>query len=124
MFDPTNYSFLLSIHLLAVGASLSLFIVRGIGVLYGASWPMKAITRYMSIVIDSLLLIAGISLWIAMRHNPVHEPWFAIKLFLLPVYIVCGSYALKRATSRNKKIFFYFLSILVIVSIISLAHFR
>ena len=85
------------VHLLAVSLSAALFAARGLGVLAHAAWPMQARWRWLSVAIDGVLLLAGISLWWLVPHNPLHEPWLAAKLLLLPVYVVLGSLALKRA---------------------------
>ena len=91
------------VHLGAVGLSVTLFTARGLGVLSHAAWPMQARWRRLSVTIDGVLLLGGISLWRLVPHNPLQEPWLAAKLLLLPVYVVLGSLALKRArTARGR----------------------
>jgi uncharacterized membrane protein SirB2 len=46
-----------------VVASVSLFAVRGLGVLTGHSWPMYQVWRGLSVSIDVSLLSAGSKLW-------------------------------------------------------------
>ena len=38
------------------------------------------------------------------QHNPLHEAWLASKLVLLVVYVMLGSFALKRARSQGARL--------------------
>ncbi len=101
---PWLYPALLWSHMLLVGLSLSLFSARGLGALWRQPWIMRPAVRGLSVSIDSLLLGAGISLWVLLQHNPLHEAWLATKLVLLVVYVVLGSLALKRARSPGARL--------------------
>jgi uncharacterized membrane protein SirB2 len=87
-------------HLLLAGLSVGLFALRGLGVLAGARWPLRAGVRHASVLIDSLLLLAGVLLALALQ---VTQAWLAVKLALLLAYIGLGSLALKRAPTRRLK---------------------
>lgn len=101
MFDSaTLYAALRAAHIGLVIASVSLFAVRGLGVLLSAAWPMRPRLRHLSEGIDTLLLLAGATLWWWLQHNPLREPWFMTKLLLLPLYVLLGIFALKRARTR------------------------
>jgi uncharacterized membrane protein SirB2 len=82
-------------HLGLVACSGGLFAVRGLAVLSRASWPLGGAARRASELIDSLLLLAGASLWAALSLNPLRDHWLGVKLGLLVVYIVLGSFALR-----------------------------
>jgi len=84
-------------HVALVLASGLLFAVRGAAVLAGQSWAMRKPWRWLSYGIDTLLLSAGVALWVVLSLNPLHSPWLVAKLLLLVLYIVLGSLALKRA---------------------------
>ncbi len=71
--------------------------VRGAAALRQCEWPMRKPWRRLSYAIDTLLLAAGVSLWLLLRLNPVHDAWLGAKLLLLIAYIVAGSLALKYA---------------------------
>ena len=47
--------------------------------------------------IDTLLLAAGVTLWVLLSLHPVASPWLGAKLLLLVLYVALGSLALKRA---------------------------
>jgi uncharacterized membrane protein SirB2 len=91
------YSPLKLAHVGLVLVSGGLFTLRGALVLAGQSWAMARPWRLLSYGIDTLLLTAGVTLWILLSLNPVASPWLGVKLLLLVLYIVLGSLALKRA---------------------------
>jgi uncharacterized membrane protein SirB2 len=91
------YSPLKLAHIGLVLVSGGLFALRGALVLAGQSWAMARPWRLLSYGIDTLLLTAGVTLWVLLSLNPVASPWLGVKLLLLVLYIVLGSLALKRA---------------------------
>jgi len=118
------YTALLHAHRTLVGMSVALFVARAIGVAGQTTWPMTPVVRWSSVLIDSLLMAAGIALWALMQHNPVHEPWLALKLFLLLVYIALGTYGLKRGRTRAIRMGFSVLALLVITQMFGIARTR
>lgn len=116
------YPALLTLHLTAVALSITIFLARGVGVaLLQHAWPMAKAWRTLSVAVDTILLIAGVLLWITMSHNPLHEPWLEAKLLLLLVYIVLGSFALKRAKTLAAKRMFMIAALLVVGFMVSIA---
>ena len=107
MSTQSLYPFWLQAHLVSVVASISLFAIRGLGVLLQMRWPMLPVWRVTSVMIDIVLLSAGITLWWMVSHNPIQESWLAVKLTLLPVYVALGTMALKKADTTPKRLFFY-----------------
>jgi uncharacterized membrane protein SirB2 len=97
----SSYSVLRAAHIALVIASVSLFTARGLGALAGGQWPLRAPWRRLSMGIDTLLLVAGVALWVLMHHSPLREPWLLVKLLLLPAYVVLGALALRRAPTRG-----------------------
>ena len=94
-------------HIALAAVSGGLFAMRGFAVLAGAGWPMQALARRGSMLIDTALLVAGATLWSVAALIPLRDHWLAGKLLLLPAYVVLGSLALKRArTSRGKLLSF------------------
>lgn len=84
-------------HLGLVALSGGLFALRAGGRLAGARWPMRAGWRMASVVIDTLLFAAGLALWWLLALDPLRDRWLAAKLLLLVLYVLLGSWALKRA---------------------------
>jgi len=118
------YPALLHTHRALVGLSVMLFVARALGVALLQAWPMKATVRWSSMFIDTVLMAAGVGLWVLLRHNPVQEPWLALKLALLLLYIVLGSYGLKRGTTRGARAIFSLLAFLVVLQMVAIARWR
>lgn len=84
------------VHVAAVVASGLLFVLRGGAVLAGARWGMAAPVRYLSYAIDTTLLTAALMLLTLLPTALFANGWLATKLGLLVLYIVLGSFALRR----------------------------
>jgi uncharacterized membrane protein SirB2 len=89
------------VHVAAVIASGLLFAIRGIAVQWDARWAMATPVRWTSYLIDSVLLTAALMLVSILHQYPFVNGWLTAKVSLLVVYIVLGTFALKRgATAR------------------------
>jgi uncharacterized membrane protein SirB2 len=115
------YSPLKLAHIGLVLVSGGLFALRGALVLAGQSWAMARPWRLLSYGIDTLLLTAGVTLWILLSLNPVASPWLGVKLLLLVLYIVLGSLALKRARAPSARCASYAGALLVYLFMASVA---
>src|SRR4029453_7483399 len=89
-----------AVHIAAVAASGLLFLLRGAAVQVGASWAMAAPLRYLSYTIDTVLLTAALMLATIIHQFPFVQGWLTAKVLLLVVYVVLGSFALKRGRTR------------------------
>lgn len=92
-----------SVHVAAVLASGGLFALRGALVLAGMRWAMSAPLRYLSYTIDTALLTAALMLATLLPGAVFANGWLAVKLTLLVVYVLLGSFALKRGRSRRTR---------------------
>ncbi len=102
------------VHIGAVLTSGALFLLRGLGLnLFNAAWPMWAPVRYVSYTIDTVLLTAALMLMTIVHQYPFMHAWLTVKLVLLVVYIVLGSFALKRAKTRRARLGFFAAALLV-----------
>jgi len=111
-------------HLALVVLSGTLFALRGAGVLGGARWPLHKALRIGSVVIDTLLLAAGVTLWSLLQQNPLRESWLGAKLVLLVLYIVLGSWALKRAQTTAARAVFFVAALTVFATMVSIGWTR
>jgi uncharacterized membrane protein SirB2 len=84
------------VHVVAVVASGSLFLLRGIAVQAGMPWAMAVPVRYLSYSIDIVLLTAALVLLTVLPAAVFANGWLWPKLGLLVVYVVLGTFALKR----------------------------
>ena len=110
------------VHICAVIASGSLFALRGAGALAGARWPMWAPLRYLTYTIDTVLLTAALMLVTILHQYPFVQAWLTVKVLLLVVYIVLGTFALKRARTPRSRAIFYGAALAVYLFIASVAR--
>lgn len=108
-------------HIAFVTCSGALFALRGVSLLAGARWPSRPAARVASVVIDTLLLAAGATLWWLLRLDPLRQPWLGAKLVLLVPYVLLGTWALKRARGRGERLLGLALALLVFATIASIA---
>lgn len=110
------------VHVTAVIASGSVFVLRGLATQIGARWPMVAPVRYLSYTIDTILLTAALMLLTILPGAIFANGWLVVKLVLLVAYIVLGTYALTRARTARVKLICFLAAILTYVSIIAVAR--
>lgn len=115
------YPWLRPLHIALVTLSVTLFALRGLGVLAGQAWPMAGWARGLAPVIDSLLLLAGGTLWWLLQLHPTQDRWLLVKLVLLIVYIVLGTLALKRAPTRGAQALCFVAALVVVGFMVSIA---
>ena len=118
---PWLYPTLLHLHRACVAASITLFMARGLGVAALQTWPMQRGWRYLSVAIDVPLLAAGVGLWTFLGYHPLQQTWLGLKLALLVVYIVLGSFALKRGHTRAGRQVFFALALAAVASMVGIA---
>jgi len=111
-----------SVHIAAVMASGLLFLMRGAAVNAGMTWAMAAPLRYLSYLIDTTLLTAALMLATLLHQYPFVHAWLTVKIALLVIYIVLGSFALKRGSTRKIRILCWFAALLVYAFIITVAR--
>ena len=111
-----------AVHIAAVIASGLLFLLRGGAVQLGASWAMAAPLRYLSYTIDTVLLTAALMLATILHQFPFVQAWLTAKVLLLVVYIVLGSFALKRGRTRAVRTSCWLAALLVYLFIVGIAR--
>jgi len=110
------------VHVAAVLSSGVLFAMRGVAMLAGARWFMAAPLRYLSYTLDTVLLTAALMLATMLHQYPFVHAWLTVKVLLLGVYVVLGSYALKRGATRAVRARGFVAALLVYAFIISIAR--
>ena len=111
-----------AVHIAAVMLSGVLFLLRGGAVQLGASWAMAAPLRYLSYTIDTVLLTAALMLATIIHQFPFVQGWLTAKVLLLVVYVVLGSFALKRGRTRAVRTSCWIAALLVYLFIFSIAR--
>lgn len=111
------------VHIAAVTASGALFFLRGLALnMFGQSWAMAAPLRWTSYAIDTVLLTAALMLMSIVQQYPFADHWLTVKVLLLVVYVVLGSFALKRGRTRGVRISFWLAASGVFLFIVSVAR--
>lgn len=97
-----DYLLLKKIHVHCAGLSVALFALR-LGLRLAAPERLAAWTvlRVLPHGVDTLLLSAAIAMVVVGGIDLLHAPWLQAKIGALLLYIVLGSVALKRATTRT-----------------------
>ena len=92
------------VHVIAVFSSGALFLMRGLMVQSGQQdWALSRALRYLSYTIDTVLLVAALMLLTILPAAVYSNGWLTTKVMLLLVYIVLGSFALKRAKTQRSR---------------------
>ncbi|ELI1035933.1 SirB family protein [Salmonella enterica] len=116
---------LLTLHLICVALSVSLFVARYWWRYCGNALAAARWTRIVPPVIDTLLLLSGIGLIVKTHILPFTElgSWLTEKLFGVIIYIVLGFIALdyRQARSQQARFIAFPLALVVLYIIIKLA---
>ncbi|EBD0715885.1 SirB family protein [Salmonella enterica] len=116
---------LLTLHLICVALSVSLFVARYWWRYCGHALAAARWTRIVPPVIDTLLLLSGIGLIVKTHILPFAESgsWLTEKLFGVIIYIVLGFIALdyRQARSQQARFIAFPLALVVLYIIIKLA---
>lgn len=111
------------LHVACVLASGLLFALRGALVLAGRpGFAMHPAVRYASYTIDTVLLTAALMLATMLKAYPFVQGWLTAKVLLLIVYIVLGTFALKRARTPRGRAWAYVAAIATFLAIIGIAR--
>jgi len=111
------------VHIAAVLASGSLFLLRGLLVQAGRpTFAMAAPVRYLSYSIDTILLTAALMLVTILPGAMFANGWLTTKLVLIVAYVVLGTFALKRGRTPRVRTLCYVLALLVFGFVLSIAR--
>ncbi len=116
------YSQIRLVHICAVVASGSRFLVRGLLVQAGVQLAMAAAVRYLSYAIDTILLIAGATLFFILPTSVFSNGWLSAKLLLLAVYIALGTMALRRGRTAGVRRVCFVLAVAVFACMFAIAR--
>jgi uncharacterized membrane protein SirB2 len=103
-------------------ASGAIFALRGAGVLAGMRWPHWLAVRWTSYTVDTALLTAAMMLLTILPGAMFSNGWLTAKLLLLVVYVVLGTFAIKRGRTRLAKAGFYVAALLTFAMVYSIAR--
>jgi uncharacterized membrane protein SirB2 len=116
------YAPIKAVHVGTVLASGALFALRGGAVLAGARWPQWATVRFASYTIDTALLTAALMLFAMLPGAMFANGWLGLKMGLLVVYVVLGSFAMRRAATGAARATCYAAALLVFAAMAGIAR--
>jgi uncharacterized membrane protein SirB2 len=115
------YEILKHSHLTALALSFLLFFVRGYLMMRQSPASQHRALLITPHIINLLLIGTGISLAVFLQLSPGSQPWLAVKLVALVLYIVLGILTFKHPNLAVRKIF-WLLALVVFAFIVSVAQ--
>ena len=115
------YVALKHLHLTAVVLSFTLFVLRGVWMLIDSPRLRRPWVRVVPHVIDTVLLASALGLVAILHQYPLVHGWLTAKVAALIVYIVLGSIALKRGSSKPVRAAAWIAALAVFGYIVSVA---
>lgn len=116
-----DYGLVKLIHQTAVGLSIAGFCARGIASLAGAAWVRSRAAKTVPHVVDTVLLLSGVTLAWMLRLSPGAAPWLQAKLFGLVLYIVLGIAALRPGGPLALRVQLFVAALATVLWIVSVA---
>lgn len=116
------YLIVKQIHVASVILSFVLFLLRGGLMLAGSRWLQHPVLRISPHVVDTILLTTALWLMSLLHQYPFVHHWLTVKVVLLLVYIVLGSFALKRGRTMKQRTVFFTLAVVTYLYIVSVAR--
>jgi uncharacterized membrane protein SirB2 len=89
------------LHLSTVTFSLTFFAIRGAWMLLDMPILQKRWVRILPQVIDSILLTSAIGLTLTIHQYPFVNDWLTAKILALMLYILLGTFALRRGRTKQ-----------------------
>ena len=116
-----TYLILRHLHVTCVVLSGLGFALRGWWMLNDSPRLMARLTRVVPHVVDTLLLGSALVMaWLSGQY-PFAQGWLTAKFFGLLIYILCGTMALKRGKTKDRRSFFLVLAIAAYAYIVGVA---
>lgn len=109
------------VHLACVMLTFTGFVIRGIWMMQDSNLLRRRWVGMLAASIDTVLLAAGVTMAVQYHFNPAEQPWLAVKLVLVVVYIVLGSVALKRGRTKRQRVVAWVAALGVFAYIVSAA---
>ena len=116
-----SYALARSVHVGSVALSLLLFVVRGVWMIQGSELLRARPVKVMPHVVDTILLLSAILLAVLSHQYPLQASWLTAKVAALVIYIVLGTIALRRGSTRSVRIAAWCAALLVFAYIVAVA---
>lgn len=116
-----DYATLKLVHVSSAVLSIAGFAARGALMLSGSPLLGSRFVRIAPHVVDTVLLGSAVALaWLSAQY-PFVLPWLTAKVVALVAYVVLGSVALKRGTTKGVRGIAFLLALCTVLYIVSVA---
>jgi uncharacterized membrane protein SirB2 len=110
-----------ALHMTCAGLSIAGFVIRFVWMLMDSPASQARAAKIVPHVVDTLLLVSAIALVSIIGFNR-NAAWLSAKIACLVVYIVLGTFALKRGRTKGMRAVCGVLAIVVFAFIASVAR--
>jgi uncharacterized membrane protein SirB2 len=110
-----------SIHICCVALSYSLFLLRGVWMLRDSPQLQKRWVKIAPHTVDTVLLASAITLAWQLGISPLTHSWLAAKIVALLLYIIIGTFALKRGKTKRVRFVAWITAQVVFLYIVGVA---
>jgi uncharacterized membrane protein SirB2 len=110
-----------ALHMICAGVSIAGFVLRWIWMLTNSRLLTTRATQILPHIVDTLLLASAIAL-VAIIGFSANAAWLGAKIAGLVVYVVLGTFALKRGRTKGARAVYGVLAIIVFAFIASVAR--
>lgn len=101
-----------NLHMLTAFVSIIFFITRFIWVIQDSQMMTKKWVKIVPHINDTILLLAALYLAFSIEQYPFVHSWLTAKFVVLLLYIVLGTFALKRAKTKQWKSIFFVMALI------------
>ena len=112
------------LHFTFIALSVLLLTVRFVLHLRQSALMEKKLLKIAPHVIDTFLLLSGLTLCFMIQQFPFVDPWMTEKIGAVVAYIVLGAIAIKANRNKLFKVFAYLGAIGWLVYVAKLVHFK
>ena len=116
-----SYALIKNIHLAFAMLTTIGFCVRGVWMMTESSMLQKKLVKVLPHIVDTTLLISGVTLVVMSGQYPWVAAWVGMKIALLVAYVVLGTFALKRGKNKQIRTVFFAVSILILLALFAVA---
>ena len=92
------------LHTVVALLTISGFVLRGFWMVRESPLLEHRLTRIAPHVIDTVLLVSGVTMLAMLSLNPLTEAWLVAKFAGLLVYILLGTLAIRRGPTKETRI--------------------
>lgn len=117
----TSFELTLLLHALLATTSVFLFLFRSIRLLFFPRKNQFRRLKRLTIGIDSLLTITGVTQIIYLNYQPLTQYWFLAKISLLVIYILAGIQSLKENKPPLQRMKYLTIALIAVFLIVFMA---